>query len=223
MILVGLTGGIGSGKSTVAALLARKGATVLDADAIVRDLQRPGQAVLDAIVREFGAVVLAADGTLDRARLWTIVFADRAARERLNAIVHPAVATEMERRIEALRTRGTHAADDAHRVVVLDVPLLVERPREGLAGVLVVDVDEELAVARLVRDRGMREEDARARVAAQASREARRRIATRVIDNSGDLAALARAVDAAWEWMRGLAPAGPGAGRAAGTAGGAGG
>lgn len=221
MILVGLTGGIGSGKSTVSGMLARKGAVVVDADAIVRDLQRPGEPVLAAIVREFGDGVLAADGTLDRARLGSIVFADAGARSRLNAIVHPAVAAEMDRRVEEARAADVaEGAAGGGTVVVLDVPLLAERPREGLSGVLVVDVDEDVAVARLVRDRGMREADARARVAAQASREERRRIAGRVIDNSGDLHALARAVDEAWEWMRGLPPAGPGAGRPVRGAGG---
>ncbi len=220
MILVGLTGGIGSGKSTVSGLLARKGAVIVDADAIVRDLQRPGRPVLAAIVREFGDAVLAADGTLDRARLGSIVFADAGARARLNAIVHPAVAEEMERRVEEARAGEAAGAAGGGTVVVLDVPLLAERPREGLSGVLVVDVDEEVAVARLVRDRGMREEDARARVAAQASREERRRIAGHVVDNSGDLDALARAVDDAWEWMRALPPAGPGAGRPVRGAGG---
>ncbi|MEY2740725.1 MAG: hypothetical protein RL283_827 [Actinomycetota bacterium] len=203
-------------------MLARRGATIIDADAIVRDLQRPGMPVLAAIVREFGDGVLAADGSLDRARLGAIVFADDAARERLNAIVHPAVAEEMGRRIEAARAADTDggAGGGASHVVVLDVPLLVERPREGLSGVLVVDVAEDAAVARLVRDRGMSEADARARVAAQASREERRRIAGRVIDNSGDLAALEREVDAAWAWMRELPVAGPGAGRPARGAGG---
>ena len=123
-------------------MLARRGATIIDADAIVRDLQRPGMPVLAAIVREFGDGVLAADGSLDRARLGAIVFADDAARERLNAIVHPAVAEEMGRRIEAARAADADggAGGGASHVVVLDVPLLVERPREGLSGVLVVEI-----------------------------------------------------------------------------------
>jgi dephospho-CoA kinase len=198
MILVGLTGGIGSGKSTVSALLAAKGAVVVDADAITRELQRPGQPVLAAIVSRFGADVLAADGSLDRARLAGIVFADPAALKELNDIVHPAVGAEIARRVEAERPTD--------HVVVLDIPLLVEGGRYRAAGLLVVDTPVDVAVARLVEYRGMDEADVRARIGRQATREQRLAVADRVIDNSGDPVSLAAQVDEAWAWMRSLPP-----------------
>lgn len=203
MILVGLTGGIGSGKSTVSALLAERGAVVVDADAITRQLQQPGQPVLEGIVERFGREVLTADGQLDRPRLASIVFADAEALADLNGIVHPAVGAEIARRIDALR--GTD------RVVVLDIPLLVESGRYAVAGVLVVDVPIDTAVHRLVGQRGMDEGDARARMARQASREDRVAKADRVIDNSGDRAALEAQVDEAWAWMQTLPPTEPSA------------
>ena len=141
MILVGLTGGIGSGKSVVSSQLATHGAIIVDADVIVRDLQRPGQPVFLAIVERFGAEVLAESGHLDRAALASKVFADAEALAALNQIVHPAVGVEMMRRIDAQRS--------SRRVVVLDVPLLAENPRLGLGGVLVVDLDPQIAVQRL--------------------------------------------------------------------------
>lgn len=198
VILVGLTGGIGSGKSTVSAMLADRGAVLIDADAITRELQRPGAPVLSAIVERFGAEVLQPDGTLDRPALAAVVFADPAALADLNAIVHPAVGEEIGRRITA--ERGTD------HVVVLDIPLLVESGRYTVGGVLVVDVPVEVAIARLVRQRGMDEADARARVARQASREERLARADFVIDNSGDRDSLARQVEAAWAWMCALSP-----------------
>lgn len=190
MILVGLTGGIGSGKSTVSALLAARGATVIDADAIVRELQAPGQHCFDAIVARFGPIVVAPDGTLDRQAVADIVFADPEALADLNAIVHPAVGAEIARRLEE--------AAPGDGVVVLDVPLLVESGRDDLALLVVVDVDPEVAVTRLVDQRGMDEADARARMARQASREDRRARADVVIDNTGDRAALEAQVDALW-------------------------
>ena len=132
MILVGLTGGIGSGKSTVSALLAERGAVILDADAVARELQRAGQPVLAAMIERFGDEMLTEDGELDRARLAALVFADPAALADLNSLVHPAVGVELLRRIEA--ARGTDA------VVVLDSPLLAEHPRDGMAATVVVDV-----------------------------------------------------------------------------------
>jgi dephospho-CoA kinase len=201
MILVGLTGGIGSGKSTVSALLAAKGAVVIDADAITRQLQQPGQPVLAAIVERFGPGVLAPDGSLDRARLAGIVFNDPSALADLNAIVHPAVGAEIACRIEAER-----ATD---HVVVLDIPLLVEGGRYRTAGLLVVDTPIDVAVDRLVRFRQMDEADVRARIGRQATREQRLAAADRVIDNSGDPAALARQVDDAWKWMQSLPPESP--------------
>ena len=197
VLVVGLTGGIGSGKSTVSALLAAKGAVVVDADAVVRDQQRPGTAVFDAMVERFGPGIVTADGTLDRAAVADIVFADPQALADLNAIVHPAVGAEIARRMEEL------SATDA--VVVLDVPLLVEATRGyPLAGLIVVDVDPDIAVERLVMQRGMREEDARSRMSRQASRKERRARADVVIDNRGTLGDLARQVDAIWDWIERL-------------------
>jgi len=190
MILVGLTGGIGSGKSTVSALLAERGAVIVDADRITRDLQAPGQPVFDAMVERFGSGIVADDGTLDRQAVADIVFSDPAALADLNAIVHPAVGAEIARQMEAVI--GTDS------VVILDVPLLVESGRDDMASTIVVDVDPEVAVRRLVEQRGMREADARARMAHQASREDRVAKATIVIDNSGDRAALAAEVARAW-------------------------
>ena len=207
MILVGLTGGIGSGKSTVSALLAARGAVIIDADQITRELQAPGSPVLAKIVEAFGDDVLDASGLLDRPVLAGKVFGDPEALTRLNKIVHPAVGREMASRLEAQRSTDN--------VVVLDIPLLVENPREGLCGTLVVDLPLEIAVDRLVTFRNMTRADAEARIARQATREARIAIADRVIDNSGDLASLEAQVDAAWEWMSNLPPAAPEAGRVA--------
>ena len=205
MILVGLTGGIGSGKSTVSQMLRERGAIVIDADAIVHELQQPGQPLLQELAVAFGSEILDAEGRLDRAALAAKAFADAATLERLNKIVHPAVGTEMAARLEAQR--------DTDNVVVLDIPLLVENPREGLCGTLVVDIPTELAVERLVQYRNMSRHDAEARIAKQASREARRAIADRVIDNSGDMAALEQQVGDAWDWMKGLPAAAPDAGK----------
>jgi dephospho-CoA kinase len=196
VLLVGLTGGIGSGKSTVSAALAARGAVVVDADAIVRELQAPGTPVLAAMVERFGGGILRDDGTLDRQAVADVVFGDAEALAELNAIVHPAVGAEIARRLEA------EAATD--HIVVLDVPLLVESGRDDLAGLIVVDTDPEVAIERLVSQRGFTEADARARIARQASREERLARADLVIDNSGPREALARQVDRCWEWLEGL-------------------
>jgi dephospho-CoA kinase len=196
MILVGLTGGIGSGKSTVSSLLAEHGAVIIDADALVRELQAPGSPVLEQMVERFGAEIVRDDGSLDRAAVAALVFNDEAALKALNDIVHPALAVEVTRRIDA--ARGT---DD---VVVLDFPLLAERPREGLSAAVVVDAPIETAIERLVSTRGMNEGDARARIANQVSREQRLAIATHVIDNSGDLDSLRDQVDALWDELKDL-------------------
>jgi len=197
VLVLGLTGGIGSGKSTVSALLAAKGAVVVDADEVVREQQRPGTPVFDAMVERFGPGIVGADGTLDRAVVADIVFADPKALEDLNSIVHPAVGAAIARRMEAL------SSTDA--VVVLDVPLLVEASRGyPLAGLIVVDVDPDIAVERLVMQRGMTEEDARSRMSRQASREERRARADVVIDNRGTPSDLARQVDAVWDWIERL-------------------
>jgi dephospho-CoA kinase len=202
VIEIGLTGGIGSGKSTVAALLVERGAVLIDADVIVREVQEPGTPVFAAMVERFGPGIVAADGSLDRAAVAAVVFADREQLEALNGIVHPAVSDEMTRRRQAL------AATDA--TVLLDIPLLVESKYSGLAGVIVVDVDPELAVERLVRHRGFAEEDARARIGRQASRDERLAVADFVIDNSGDLEELRAQVEKCWEWIGSLERPEPG-------------
>lgn len=196
MILVGLTGGIGSGKSTVSAALAERGAVIVDADAIVRDVQQPGSPVLQQLAERFGDGVIAADGSLDRAAVATIAFSDPEALKALNAIVHPAVGAEMNRRVLAER--------DTDHVVVMDIPLLAENPREGLQGVIVVDVPVETQVERLVRYRGFDEADAMARIRKQATRQQRLEIAGFVVDNSGDLDALGPQIDRLWEWLTSL-------------------
>ena len=141
MILVGLTGGIGSGKSTVSAALAERGAVIVDADAIVREVQQPGSPVLTALAERFGSEVIAADGSLDRAAVATLAFTDPENLKALNAIVHPSVAREMNARVMA--QVGTE------RVVVMDIPLLTENPREGLQGRIVVDVPVEIGRAHV--------------------------------------------------------------------------
>jgi dephospho-CoA kinase len=189
VLRVGLTGGIGSGKSTVAALLAGHGAVVVDADRIAREVVEPGTAGLAAVVAEFGEGVLAPDGSLDRPALAAVVFADPAARARLDAVVHPLV-----RRRAAELMAGL--PDDA--VVVQDVPLLAETGQAGSYDlVLVVEADPETRVARLVA-RGLAADDARARIAAQASDEQRRAIADVVLDNRGTPEQLAAQVDRFW-------------------------
>ncbi len=196
MILVGLTGGIGSGKSTVSAALAARGAVIVDADQVVRDVQQPGSPVLAKLAERFGAQVIAADGSLDRPALAAIAFADPDALKDLNGIVHPAVGAEMNRQVMQ------HVASE--RVVVLDIPLLTENPREGLQGKIVVDVPVETQVDRLVRFRGFDEADARARISRQATREQRLEGAGFVVDNSGDTAALAPQIERLWRWLQSL-------------------
>jgi dephospho-CoA kinase len=197
VLVIGLTGGIGSGKSTVSALLAERGAVVVDADAVVREVQQPGTPVFAAMVERFGPGIVAADGSLDRAAVADRVFNDGQALADLNAIVHPAVGKDIADRMTALA--------ETDEIVVLDVPLLVESKNAyPVAGLLVVDVDPEVAVRRLVEHRGMREEDVRARMTRQASREDRLARADRVIDNSGTPDDLAAAVAEAWEWIQAL-------------------
>ncbi len=199
MILIGLTGGIGSGKSTVSSLLAEHGAVIIDADAITRQLQQPGQPLLQELADRFGPEILTESGELNRPALASVAFSDPEALKDLNKIVHPAVAKEMDRQMNEVR--------HTDKVVVLDIPLLAENPRKGLCGVIVVDVPVDLAVHRLVTFRSMNESDARARIEKQASREKRLEIADQVIDNSGDMESLARRVGEVWQWAISLPPA----------------
>jgi dephospho-CoA kinase len=203
MKLIGLTGAIGSGKSSVSALFARKGAIIIDGDGIAKQLQQKGSATLQKMVDEFGDILLDT-GELDRAKVAQLVFGDADLLKRLNAIMHPAISAEILRQIEM-----NMATDN---VVVLDMPLLVENPREGMSGLVVVDVDPEVAISRLVQFRHMNEDDARRRMASQASREDRLKVADRVIDNSGSPDALDAQVDEVWDWFATLPNAQPGAG-----------
>jgi dephospho-CoA kinase len=202
MLRVGLTGGIGSGKSEVARRLGSLGAVVLDADAVARDVVAPGTPALAEIAAAFGTNVLRGDGSLDRERLGEIVFADRELLGKLNAIVHPRVAERM---------RAMERAAGAAAVVVHVVPLLAENGLEGTFDlVVVVDAQPEAQLSRLVGGRGMAPEQARARMATQASRERRLAIASVVIDNSGPLAALDQQVTGLWaELSRRAAQAAP--------------
>lgn len=194
MLRVGLTGGIGAGKSEVSKRLAAQGAVVIDADLIAREVVAPGTDGLAEIVAAFGPAILTPDGALDRVRLGDIVFADPDKLAGLNAIVHPRVGTRM-------RELEDSAGPDA--VVVHDVPLIAEN---GLAGaydlVVVVDVQPRVQLDRIVRQRGMSREQAEARLAAQASREERLAIATIVVDNSGSLAELDRQAGELWAELR---------------------
>jgi dephospho-CoA kinase len=193
MPLVALTGGIASGKSTIARRLAAHGAVIVDADQIVRDVQQPGSPVLDAIAAEFGDEMVLADGSLDRAALGAAVFGDRDAVKRLNAIVHPAV------RDESARQFAVALADPA-AVVVYDVPLLAEaRLGDPWELIIVAHAPAEVRRHRLIELRGMSEADADARLAAQVTDEARLSIADVVIDTTGSLEDTNRQVDELWD------------------------
>ena len=190
MLTVGLTGGIGSGKSTVSALLAAHGAVIIDYDKLARDVVEPGSSGLTAIVERFGPEVIAADGTLDRPALGAIVFADAAARKDLEGITHPAIR-------DLAVERQVAAGDDA--IVIHDNPLLVEMGAAAYCEVvIVVDVPVEVQVERLTSTRGMSEDEAMARIATQASREVRTGAADLVIDNTGPLAELPATVGGIW-------------------------
>jgi len=199
LLRVGLTGGIGAGKSEVSRRLAAQGAVVIDADAIAHEVVGPGTGGLAEVVAAFGNDVLDPGGQLDRARLGELVFADPQLRSKLNAIVHPLVAARM-RELEDTAPAGS--------IVVHDVPLIAEN---NLAGsydlVVVVDVPPRIQLDRLIRHRGLSRDQAKARIAAQAAREQRLAIASIVVDNSGSLAELDRQVGELWAELRRRLPA----------------
>ncbi|KIE48764.1 MAG: hypothetical protein MB53_06650 [marine actinobacterium MedAcidi-G2A] len=199
-----ITGGIGSGKTTVAKLLVLKGATLIDADQIVRDLQKPGQSVYKSIVERFGSDVVTDNQELDRQKIADIVFSNPEQLEALNAIVHPAVGEEMG----ALRRK--FAATNA--IVLIDIPLLVtpegelaRKEYKALQGKIVVDCEIETAISRLVAFRGFNEQDATARISKQSTRKQRLEFADYVIDNNGEEENLIDQIDACWVWMQSLA------------------
>ncbi len=195
MLLVGLTGGIGSGKSTVAELLCARGAAVVDADGISRQIMEPGGAAFQPVVDRFGPAIVDAGGRIDRPALASLVFGDPDALADLNGLTHPVIGRVMRERVEELAATSG--------IVVLDIPLLniATKDRFSFGAVVVVDTPEAVAVQRLVEQRAFSEADARARVAAQISREERRALADLVIDNSGDRPALEAEVDRAWAWL----------------------
>jgi len=194
--LIGLTGGIGSGKSTVSARLAELGAVVIDADAVVRELQEPGQPVFAAMARRWGERIVNDDGTLNRAEVAGIVFSDPVELEALESIVHPVLQSEIKDRIAAQA--------DSEAVVILDMALLAEKDNPyGVREIIVVDLSTAEQISRLVAFRGFTADDATKRIAAQASREDRLAIADHVVDNSGDLEALVTRVDQLWGTLSG--------------------
>jgi len=191
LLLVGLTGGIGAGKSTVAELLAARGAVIIDADQAARAVVEPGQPALKKLVERFGEGILDADGRLERSTLAKLVFGDDEARRELEAITHPAINDEFSRRV-------VEAPSDA--IVVLDVPLLAESEqarKRPYQTVIVVEAPRNVRLERL-EARGVDRADAEARMAAQADDEERRKLATYVVDNAGDRAALERQIDEVW-------------------------
>jgi dephospho-CoA kinase len=195
MLAVGLTGGIGSGKSAVAALLVARGAVLIDADQVARDVVAPGGPAYRPLIDRFGPGILAADGTIDRPALAALAFADDGTRADLNAITHPAIGAAMIGARDALE--GTD------RVVVLAIPLLTAQHRETvkLRLIVVVDCPTDIALERLLSQRGMDRADAEARIRSQISREERVKEADYVLDNSGEWATLETEVAALWEWL----------------------
>lgn len=196
MILIGLTGGIGSGKSTVARLLEAKGAEIIDADILGHEVQAPGGPAYEALVERFGRGIVGADGSVDRAKLGRIIFEDPTARADLNAIVHPEIYKRITARIDGLR--------DTDRVVVLDAALLVETLPErgssiGMDALVVVAANREDQIERVVQMRGMSSEDAEARISAQAPQGIKLAAADYVVDNRGSMEELEKSVEALWE------------------------
>ena len=193
MLRVGLTGGAGSGKSTIARMFQSRGAHVIDADELARLVVQPGRPALEDIAKEFGAKVLRPDGTLNRPALGRIIFSDAEARARLNAIIHPQIWAEEERLFRDLE------AQDPEGVVVLDAALLIEAGGvDRMDVVVVVDVDEETQIGRLVRQKGLSPSEARARLSAQLSTAQKASFADHVVDNRDSLEATERQVEAIW-------------------------
>ena len=201
MLTVGLTGGMGAGKSTVAAMLAARGAVIIDADRIARQVVAPGQPAYRLVIDHFGPDVLRPDGGLNRAALASLAFSDPEALGALNAITHPAIAEQMVRRLADER--------GSDHVVVLDIPLLHDQDRAAyqLAAVIVVDAPVEMAMERLVKYRGLSQADVASRLAAQPSRQERLGMADMVLDNSGSRDHLETEVGRLWRWLLELAPA----------------
>ncbi len=196
-----ITGGIGSGKSTVAAELVRRGVKLVDADEVVRELQQPGGEIFAALTEVFGEEIIDDNGELDRQKLADIAFSDPEELEKLNNIVHPAVGKEMVARRDSFKEAG--------HIVLVDIPLLVtpegklaRKEYKEFAGRIVVDCDEKIAVSRLVEYRGFREDDAWARIDKQANRAQRLKFADYVINNNGDDKALGPQIDGCWSWMQ---------------------
>jgi dephospho-CoA kinase len=205
---VAITGGIGSGKTTVATLLVAEGAVLVDADQIVKDLQKPGGKVFVEIVQKYGRLILLEDGNLDRQKIAEIVFNDQEELLELNAIVHPAVGEEMgKQRKEAIKSG---------KIVLVDIPLMVtldgklgRDEYELFDGIIVVDCKIEVAISRLVSYRDFSEKDAEARIGTQATPEQRRKYADFIIDNNGPEEDLSQQIEACWKWMRSLSTKDP--------------
>src|SRR5574337_64838 len=195
MVVVGLTGGIGSGKSTVAAMFRRLGATVIDADQVAHELVEPDRPLFEAVVLAFGREVVGADGRIDRRRLGAIVFADPTARKRLEELLHPAIIEECERRIRQAEVSGT-------AVCLIDAALLIESGWHArFDAAILVEASEALRLDRLVRSRGLSQDDAMLRIRSQMPQAEKRRHAGYVIENEGPLEETERQVQAVWEQL----------------------
>ncbi|MAR49039.1 MAG: dephospho-CoA kinase [Acidimicrobiaceae bacterium] len=196
LLEIGLTGGIGSGKSTAAAAFVEQGAVLIDADQIVRDLQKPGEKVFEEMLSKWGPDILTSEGELDRQLVANIVFADPEELAALNMIVHPAVREEMTNRRQAFA--------ETDNTVILEIPLLVESGYRNFDAIVVVDVDTDTAVKRLVKYRSFDEEDARNRLERQVSRESRTEIADYVIDNNNSMGEFNNEILKCWEWIKSI-------------------
>ena len=196
MLEIGLTGGIGSGKSTAAAAFVEQGAVLIDADQIVRDLQKPGEKVFEEMVSKWGPDILTSEGELDRQLVANIVFADPEELAALNMIVHPAVREEMTNRRQAFV--------ETDNTVILEIPLLVESGYRNFDVIVVVDVDTDTAIKRLVKYRSFDEEDARNRLERQVSRESRTEIADYVIENNNSMAEFNNEILKCWKWIKSI-------------------